>query len=142
MKLEKKMKVFCLRKAGKIQIKLLNSNEELYKIVERLKNHKNGFVDLSNVFNLNFSKKTFSGLICEEVVQMNLYENQRFSISIIELEGDYTFSLEEIKNSKLFIDDINLLRIIGINDNILHEKMISCLRDVNTQNNSIYNDNV
>lgn len=123
MKLKKNIKVFCLRQKGNLQIKLLNSNEELSIIIERFKKSSNGYVDLDYLMSLDYSKKSFSGLIGCEEVQINLFENKEFSISILEVEGNHTFTLEEIKNSPLFINKIELLSISGIHDYILNETL-------------------
>ena len=123
MKLKKNIKVFCLRQKGNLQIKLLNSNEELSIIIERLKKSSNGYIDLDYLMSLDYSKKSFTGLIGCEEVQINLFENKEFSISILEVEGPQTFTLEEIKNSPLFINEIELLSISGIHDNILHRTL-------------------
>jgi len=123
VKLKKNIKVFCLRQKGNLQIKLLNSNEELSIIIERFKKSSNGYVDLDYLMSLDYSKKSFSGLIGCEEVQINLFENKEFSISILEVEGNHTFTLEEIKNSPLFINKIELLSISGIHDYILNETL-------------------
>lgn len=123
MKLKKNIKVFCLRQKGNLQIKLLNSNEELSIIIERLKKTSNGYIDLDYLMSLDYSKKSFIGLIGCKEVQINLFENKEFSISILEVEGPQTFTLEEIKNSPLFINEIELLSISGIHDNILHRTL-------------------
>ncbi len=125
MKLDKNTKVFCLRLKGKNQIKLINSNDELYKIIERLKGCTKGLVDLSFLLELDFSKKTLEGKINNQKVRINLYQNNStFSmVSLMEMEGDYVFSLDEIKNSTLFVDEIELLWSIGIHDNMILKVM-------------------
>ena len=123
MKLKKNIKVFCLRHRGNLQIKLLNSNDKLSKIIERLKKSSNGYVDLDYLMSLEYSKKSFSGLIGCKEVQINLFENKEFSISILEVEGNHTFTLDEIKNSPLFINEIELLSISGIHDRILYQAL-------------------
>ena len=124
MKLKKNIKVFCLRIKGySLAIKLLNSNERLSEIIERLKKSSNRYVKLDYLLNLNYSKKSFSGVISSQEVQINLFVNNEFKISILEIEGDKTFTLEEIKNSPLFINEIELLSISGIHDNILDETL-------------------
>jgi len=124
MKLNKNIKVFCLRiKDYSLSIKLLNSNEGLSKIIERLKKSSNRYVKLDYLLNLNYSKKSFSGVIGSQVVHINLFENDEFKISILEIVGDTTFTLEEIKNSTLFIEELELLSVIGIHDNIFHRSL-------------------
>jgi|APGre2960657404_1045060.scaffolds.fasta_scaffold116505_2 hypothetical protein len=124
MKLNKNIKVFCLRiKDYSLSIKLLNSNERLSKIIERLKKSSNRYVKLDYLLNLNYSKKSFSGVIGSQVVHINLFENDEFKISILEIVGDTTFTLEEIKNSTLFIEELELLSVIGIHDNIFHRSL-------------------
>ena len=114
MKLNKNIKVFCLRiKDYSLSIKLLNSNERLSKIIERLKKSSNRYVKLDYLLNLNYSKKSFSGVIGSQVVHINLFE----------IVGDTTFTLEEIKNSTLFIEELELLSVIGIHDNIFHRSL-------------------
>jgi len=124
MKLNKNIKVFCLRiKDYSLSIKLLNSNERLSKIIERLKKSSNRYVKLDYLLNLNYSKKSFSGVIGSQVVHINLFVNDEFKISILEIVGDTTFTLEEIKNSTLFIEELELLSVIGIHDNIFHRSL-------------------
>jgi hypothetical protein len=119
MKLHKDTKVFCLRLKGKNHIKLINSNDELYKIIERLKDCTKGLVDLNFLLALDFSIKTIEGKINNQKVRVNLYQNNStFSrVSLMEMEGDVTYSLDDIKNSTLFYGEIELLWSIGIHDN-------------------------
>jgi hypothetical protein len=103
------------------QIKLVNSNDELSKIMKRLFESTNGIIDLNFLLDLDFSKSNFEGIINNQKVRINLYQNQtqHSQVSMIEIQGDYVFSLEEINNSTLFIDSLELLVAIGIHDNFL-----------------------
>jgi hypothetical protein len=121
MKIDKNLKVFSLRITGVNQIKLVNSNDELSKIIKRLFESTNGIIDLNFLLDLDFSKSNFEGIINNQKVRINLYQNQtqHSQVSMIEIEGDDVFSLEEINNSTLFIDSLELLVAIGIHDNII-----------------------
>jgi hypothetical protein len=121
MKIDKNLKVFSLRITGVNQIKLVNSNDELSKIMKRLFESTNGIIDLNFLLDLDFSKSNFEGIINNQKVRINLYQNQtqHSQVSMIEIEGDDVFSLEEINNSTLFIDSLELLVAIGIHDNII-----------------------
>lgn len=143
MKLNKNIKVFCLRIKGySLSIKLLNSNERLSKIIERLKKSSNRYLKLDYLLNLNYSKKSFSGVIGTKEVQINLFVNNEFKISILEIEGDKTFTLEEIKNSTLFIHEMELLSVIGIHDNIFHRTLKRIISSQSLSNQEFENNQI
>jgi hypothetical protein len=117
MKIEKTMKIFCLRLRGECNINLLNLQDELSFVIGRLNDSLEGIINLNYLFDLNYVKSTFRGEIKNEKMKVNLFQNFEHQISILEIESGYNFTLDDIGNSPLFIENIELMNCAGIFDN-------------------------
>ena len=99
MKIKENTMVFGLVQRGQQKIRLHNPNEELSVIIDKLFDASNGFVNLYYVLGLEFSKKSIKRLFEEQEVQVNLYENKKHQMTIIEIEGDKNNGIELIMDS-------------------------------------------
>ena len=127
MKLENNLKVFAFRLRGDFNVRILNCNKEFKSIIDQLSNSTKNYMNLNYLLNLDYSLLTFEGMVKDQLIVVNLYFNEEMKVSLIEIQDNHNFSLEDIRASKLFFDNLPLLTNVGIHDKLIMQRMMSFL---------------